>query len=129
MIYPQVPHARLGGGPAKDRKVKELLEFQAFEVTAVNSSRIREGQTSSYRPGKRAPCRIAVVISAVTPIAGRVRSGWSAGTSDQDDPDTVGVFDPHLDQSPGLGRGSPGGLYASRGHNGRTATLPNARPS
>jgi len=31
----------------------------------------------------------------------------TGGNLDQDDPDAVGILDPHLDQSPGLGHGFP----------------------
>jgi hypothetical protein len=34
---------------------------------------------------------------------------------DQDGPEAVGIVDPHLDQSPGLGRGFPDDRYSARG--------------
>ena len=42
----------------------------------------------------------------------------TGGNLDQDDPDAVGVLDPHLDQSPGLGQGFPGDRYSCRGQPG-----------
>ena len=37
---------------------------------------------------------------------------------DQDDPDAVGVLDPHLDESPGFGHGFPDDRYSGRGQPG-----------
>jgi hypothetical protein len=40
------------------------------------------------------------------------------GNLDQDDPDAVGVLDPHLSQAPGLGGGLPDDRDAGRGQPG-----------
>jgi hypothetical protein len=42
----------------------------------------------------------------------------AGGNLDQDDPDAVGILDPHLDQSPGLGDRFPDDWYSGRGQPG-----------
>lgn len=59
-------------------------------------------------------CRIGFVTLAVRPIAGHGAEGVIGGNPGQDNPEAVGVLDPHLDQSPGLRRGLPDDPDAGR---------------
>src|SRR5580693_6787214 len=53
----------------------------------------------------------------------------TGGNLDQDDPDAVGILDPHLDQSPGLGHGFPDDRNSGRSQPGMLlADIPRLDP-
>ena len=53
----------------------------------------------------------------------------TGGNLDQDDPDAVGVLDPHLNQSPGLGHGFPDDRCSGRSQPGMLlADIPDLNP-
>jgi hypothetical protein len=73
----------------------------------------RAGSGPLHFPSNALLCGLRVAVTAVTPAAGRGERVIGRNL-DQDDPDAVGVLDPHLDQTPGLRSRLPDNRDSSR---------------
>jgi hypothetical protein len=77
----------------------QYLDDHIARLNAIDHDRLA-GRFERWRARLLAP-NLLSIRSRVT------AQGVTAGHLDQDDADAVGVLDPHLDQSPGLGHGFP----------------------
>jgi hypothetical protein len=78
------------------------VQYLDDHITRLNALDRRQlaGRFERWRARLLAPN----LVSSRSRVAAQ---GVMVGNLDQDDPDAVGVLDPHLDQSPGLGHGFP----------------------